>query len=94
MLSAADLLLTWILLQNTNGAVYESNPIANALLGKYGWAGMIMFKATDVLIVAWIVLLLSVFQPRAARRVLSAACGIVGSVTLYSSYLVLLYVMG
>jgi hypothetical protein len=94
VLSAVDLLLTWVLLQNTGGMVYESNPIANALLSRYGWAGMIMFKLTDVLLVAWIVTLLSIFQPRAARRVLSIACGIVGMVALYSSYLILQYVIG
>jgi hypothetical protein len=92
LLSVADLLLTWVLLRHTDGMVYESNPIANALLTQYGWAGMVIFKFTDVLLVASIALLLCYFQPRAARRVLSMACGIVGSVTLYSVYLVVQFV--
>jgi len=88
-LSLVDLFLTWVLIGHSSGIVYESNPIANLLLTHYGWAGMVLFKVTDVLLVAWIVLLVGMFQPHAARRVLSVACGIVGAVALYSSFLVI-----
>jgi len=91
LLSVVDLALTWVLLQYSGGVVYESNPIANALLAHHGWAGMVIFKLSDILLVASIILVLSFFQPRAARRVLTLACLIVGCVTLYSGYLVYLY---
>ena|SRR5438270_673525 len=88
-LSIADLVLTWVLLQHTGGVVYESNPIANVFLSHYGWAGMVIFKLTDMLLVAWIVCLLGLFQPSAARRVLTIACTILACVALYSAYLVI-----
>jgi hypothetical protein len=91
-LSVADLALTWVLLRHSGGVVYESNPIANLLLIHYGWAGMAVFKFTDMLLVIWIDLLLFCFQPLAARRVLSIACGILGAVTLYSSFLIFQFV--
>src|SRR5262249_6684265 len=91
VLSLADLLLTWVLLRHSDGIVYESNPIANLFLNHYGWAGMVIFKFTDMLIVAWVAIVLCFFQPRVAQRVLSVACGIVGSVILYSSFLALEY---
>jgi hypothetical protein len=91
-LSAVDLVLTWVLLRHTGGAVYEGNPIANAFLSQYGWAGMAIFKVTDMLLVTFIVCLLGLFQPSAARRVLSIACIILSVVALYSLYLVVQFV--
>jgi len=91
-LSALDLVLTWILLRHTGGVVYESNPIANAFLSQYGWAGMAIFKLTDMLLVTFIVCLLGLFHPGAARRVLSIASTILSVVALYSLYLVVQFV--
>src|SRR5260221_14634976 len=73
-LSLADLLLTWVLLRNTGGIVYESNPLANLMLMNYGWAGMVIFKFTDMLVVTSVSLVLCFFQPRIGRRVLTLAC--------------------
>jgi hypothetical protein len=91
-LSLADLCLTWVLLTNGGGVVYESNPLANTILMNYGWSGIVLFKFADMLAVAWITLVLCFIQPKIGRRVLSLACGIVGAVILYSSCLALLYV--
>jgi hypothetical protein len=92
LLSVADLCLTWVLLHFSGGLVYESNPIANSLLTHYGWAGIVIFKLSDILLVASIVLVLAIFQPRAARRVVTLAACIVGCVTLYSVYLIIFFV--
>jgi hypothetical protein len=88
LLSLADLCLTWVLLRHAGGAIYESNPIANAFLMRFGWAGMILFKVADVLFVTWLVVLLSLYRPEAGRRVLTVACTMVGVVAIYSGFLV------
>jgi hypothetical protein len=90
-LSAADLCLTWLLLTAGGGEVYESNPLADIVLAKYGWAGLVVFKLTDTLTIMWVVLVLHILRPRISRRVLSVASGIVGSVILYSLYLLYQY---
>jgi hypothetical protein len=90
-LSLVDLCLTWVLLTNSSGIVYESNPLANLILIKYGWAGMVLFKLADMLAVVWISLVLCLVQPKIGRRVLSLACWTVGAVILYSACLTLLY---
>jgi hypothetical protein len=87
-LSIADLILTFVLLYQGGGVVIEGNPVANALLMHYGQAGMVAFKLADVVLVGWLVLLLGLSRPEAARRLLSAGCAIVGLVTLYSSWLI------
>jgi hypothetical protein len=88
LLSLADLCLTWVLLRSGGGLIYESNPLANAFLMRFGWAGMILFKVADVLFVAWLALLLAIYRPEAGCRVLTVACSLVGVVVLYSGCLV------
>jgi hypothetical protein len=86
-LSLADLYLTWRLLETSDGIVYESNPIANRLLRAYGWTGVVVFKASLVFLVASVVAVLERYRPRAAARLLTVSCTIVGAVVLYSASL-------
>jgi hypothetical protein len=53
---------------------------------------MAIFKLTDMLLATFIVCLLGLFQPGAARRVLSIACTILSAVALCSLYLVVQFV--
>jgi hypothetical protein len=83
-LSFADLLLTYQLLQKTGGSVYESNPIANAWLVSYGWAGLVVFKLIAIAVLVSVAGVLSLRQPRLAGEVITFACVAVGGVVLYS----------
>jgi hypothetical protein len=87
-LSVADLLLTYHLLQQSGGSVYEGNPIANAWLSAYGWAGLILFKAMAVLIAGGAAAFISVYQPQRGGYVLKFACCALALVVLYSFSLV------
>ena len=64
VLSAADLGLTYALIQRGDGDVYESNPIAEAWLSSYGWTGLALYKLVIVLIVASVAAFVSLSRPR------------------------------
>jgi hypothetical protein len=83
-LSAADLLLTWHLLTNTGGAVYESNPVAQGFLDRFGWAGLAAFKAAVVAVCLGACVVVSRHRPRVARSVLTFGCAVLAVVVLYS----------
>ena len=87
LLSIADLSLTWFLLTSSGGKIYESNPIADAWLASYGWAGLVVYKILGLLLVASIVVIISYRQPRTGRRLLNFAICALGAVTVYSYYL-------
>jgi hypothetical protein len=87
ILSSVDLFLTWFLLNNSNGKIYESNPIADAWLASYGWGGLIAYKVAGILLVAIVVLLISLRQPQTGKRLLSFAIVALILVTTYSYYL-------
>jgi hypothetical protein len=82
-LSLADLVLTYQLLQQ-NGGIYESNPIANAWLVSYGWAGLVVFKLIAITVLVSVAGVLSLRQPRLAGEVITFACVAVGGVVIYS----------
>src|SRR5437588_12828510 len=50
VLSAADFVMTWWLLRHGDGVVYESNPVANWWLGRFGWTGLAGFKGAVALL--------------------------------------------
>src|SRR5207244_1773783 len=87
VLSAADLGLTYALIRQGEGEVYESNPIAEAWLSSYGWAGLAVFKLLIVLIVAAMATFISLTRPRTGGHVLSFACLAVAAVVGYSIHL-------
>jgi hypothetical protein len=89
LLSLADLTMTWALIGDGLGSVYESNPVAAWCLQGYGWAGMAGFKALMVLASGGLSEVISRYRPRTGGRVLVLGCIITASVVLYSGYLYL-----
>src|SRR5262249_26671570 len=87
ILSVLDLLLTWRLVQASGGQIYESNPVASAWLSTYGWQGLIVFKASMVMLIGLVVLLISLHRPDYGGRILIFACSVTAAVVLYSFYL-------
>jgi hypothetical protein len=86
-LSLLDLGLTAQLLSSGDGSVYESNPVASWFLAHYGWSGLAAFKMGLVALVLFLSTTISIYRPRAGRRVLSFACVAVLPVVVYSSAL-------
>ena len=84
VLSAADLGLTYALIRQGDGDIYESNPIAEAWLSSYGWAGLAVFKFLIVLIVAALAAFVSLSRPRTGGHILTFACLAVALVVGYS----------
>src|SRR5262249_28849632 len=87
ILSVLDLLLTWRLVQASGGQIYESNPVASAWLSEYGWQGLIVFKASLVVLIGLVVVLISIHRPDYGGRILIFACSVTAAVVLYSFYL-------
>lgn len=87
VLSVADLGLTYALIQQGNGEVYESNPIAEAWLSSYGWTGLALYKLVIILIVAAVAAFVSLSRPRTGGHILSFACLAVALVVSYSIHL-------
>ena len=89
LLSLADLSMTWALIGDGLGSVYESNPVAAWCLQGYGWSGMAVFKAVMVLASGGLSEVVSRYRPRTGGRVLVLGCIVTASVVLYSGYLYL-----
>ena len=87
LLSVADLFMTWQLVQASDGKVYESNPVANAWLTSFGWAGLTVFKVLAMLLVALSAVYVSMYRPRTGGRILIFACAATAFVVGYSCYL-------
>jgi hypothetical protein len=87
VLSVADLGLTYALIQQGEGEVYESNPIAEAWLSSYGWTGLALFKLAIILIVATVAAFVSLSRPRTGGHILTFACLAVALVVTYSIHL-------
>jgi hypothetical protein len=83
-LGLTDLVLTCYLLRATSGWVYESNPVAQWWLVRWGWAGLVGFKLAVMLLVLTAVSLIARNRPRTAGHVLSFACGATLLVVGYS----------
>ena len=88
LLSLSDLGLTWLLVERGGGAVYESNPLADWWLSRYGWVGLAAFKVLTVLAVVGLTAVVSRSRPRAGGLILSVACSALALVVGYSCYLV------
>ena len=87
LLSLADLTLTWALIRDGSGSVYESNPVAAWCLHGHGWAGLAVFKSLMVLASGGLSEIISRYRPRTGGRVLVLGCVVTGAVVLYSGYL-------
>ncbi|HZU37937.1 MAG TPA: DUF5658 family protein [Gemmataceae bacterium] len=84
VLSVADLFLTWLLVQDSDHEVYESNPFAGAWLTRFGWSGLLIFKAILVISVAILCLAIARSRPRWSLLVLVLGCAVTGGVVVYS----------
>lgn len=86
-LSAADFAMTWFLISRGGGEVYEANPVAAWWLGRHGWFGLALFKASIVGIVASLLLTVWRNRPISGHRLATFACLIVAAVVGYSGVL-------
>jgi hypothetical protein len=84
VLGLIDLALTYYLLRTAPGKVYESNPVAQWWLVRWGWAGLAGFKLAVVLLVLAAVQFIALYRPRTAGHVLWFACGATALVVGYS----------
>lgn len=86
-LQGADLVLTWNLLTGARPDVYEANPIALAMLQRFGWVGVALFKGFTSGLAVAAVLVLVRYRPAAGRRVLGGLCLVLLGVVGYSGWL-------
>jgi hypothetical protein len=84
ILSVIDLILTYRLIHVGGGYIYESNPLANEWLQRFGWQGLAAFKVTTVSLVAFIAIYVSTSRPRVGSRLLNFACLAACTVVVYS----------
>jgi hypothetical protein len=83
-LSLLDLALTYKVVRSGGGYVYESNPIANEWLTRFGWTGLAFFKILAMSIAVFSVALISLYRPRTGSVLLNFACLAVSGVVVYS----------
>ncbi len=84
LLSIADFVLTYTLIETSESGVYESNPVAAAYLENHGWLGLAMFKLGGVTVFVGAVGLLTARRPRLAAGVIGLGCAVLLGVTSYS----------
>ena len=82
-----DIFMTSMLLQT--GAFYESNPIAGYVVGTWGLMGMAVFKLILVAFVLMICNIIAFKRLRTAKLLLQFGTAIVGSVVIYSLFLLM-----
>jgi hypothetical protein len=89
LLQACDLLLTWRLLTSGRPDVREANPVALALLERFGWLGPVLLKGGTSAVLVLALVLLGRRRPVLARRLLGGLCAVLGGVVIYSGWLLL-----
>ncbi len=89
LLQGCDLLLTWRLLSGGWPDVYEANPLAAALLARFGWAGLALLKSGCSALIVLAVLAVARRRPVVARRLLGGLCLLLLGVVGYSGWLLL-----
>ena len=65
----------------------EANPIANFVIGNWGFMGMVIFKLTIVAVVCIIAQIVAVKRIKTARALLIFGTVLVGGVVIYSWWL-------
>jgi hypothetical protein len=88
VLSVADLGLTWWLLRDGSGEVYEANPIAAQILESAGWLGLACFKGLVVGMVLGLLVFVARSRPRLAHAAVRLGCVLMILVVGYSGALV------
>jgi hypothetical protein len=73
-LGLVDLGLTCYLLRASPGHIYESNPLAQWWLARWGWAGLVAFKLALLGLATVAIALVARSRPVIAARVLTFSC--------------------
>jgi hypothetical protein len=87
LFSIIDFCLTFMLIRQSGGRIFEGNPIASAWLADYGWGGLVIYKLIAILGVATLIIIISGRRPRTAVALAAYACLAAGCVVLYSQTL-------
>jgi hypothetical protein len=86
-LSVLDLLLTWRLVEAPHSRVYEANPLAAAVLLRFGWLGLGVFKTVCVASGLGAIVLVNRWRPALGLRLLGLLCPALLGVVGYSAAL-------
>ncbi len=84
LVSAMDVVMTYVLLSRGGGMFVESNPVANYFLRYWGPRGMVYFKIGMVALICLLAQIIARHRPRTARVLLQGATAVVAVVVLYS----------
>jgi hypothetical protein len=90
VLSLADFVLTWVLIEHKDPGIVEGNPVARWYLTALGWPGLFAYKAATVVTAILILGLVARHRPRLAGHVLTLACAALTATVLYSGLLTVL----
>ena len=94
LISLFDLFMTFLLLYFSNrgmmrNVVVESNPVARYFISGWGTMGLVWFKIGMVTLIVLATQVVATRRPSVAQLVLNGATLFVGSVVVYSAYLLL-----
>ena len=87
VINLMDVVMTFLLLNS--GSFYESNPIADFVLQRWGIVGMTLFKLSVVGVVLTIANLVAIWRLETSRNLLRFGSLLVGSVVAYSVFLLM-----
>ena len=94
LISLLDLFMTFLLLYFSNrgmmrNVVVESNPVARYFISGWGTMGLVWFKIGMVTLIVLATQVVATRRPSVAQLLLNGATLFVGSVVVYSAYLLL-----
>jgi hypothetical protein len=89
LVSALDVLMTYILLSQRGFQFYESNPLARWFVDGWGLKGMVAYKFSLVAVVCLITQIIAAKRLNVARRLLQFAIVAAALVVIYSLTLLL-----
>ena len=92
LISLLDLFMTFLLLYFSNrgmmrNVVVESNPVARYFISGWGTMGLVWFKIGMVTLIVLATQVVATRRPSVAQLLLNGATLFVGSVVVYSAYL-------
>lgn len=89
LINLMDVVMTFLLLNS--GSFYESNPLADFILQRWGMLGMTLFKLAVVGVVLLIANLVALWRVETSRNLLHFGSFLVGTVVAYSVYLMVMF---
>ena len=87
VLSVADFVLTWNLLEREGSLVVESNPLAGRVLEAAGWLGLAAYKLILMTLIAVLALVIARRSLRSGELLLGFGCGAHAAVVITSTFL-------